>query len=243
MECTELTLKYERLPAAWAGLRVAFIADLHCRSVVTGPMAVVMDYLTQHEPDVVILGGDIVNHRKHWPFTVDWLRKLPGRKLRAAVPGNWEYKRDNSISEFRRQMDRAGFAALVNDAVVLREDNAPLAVAGIDDVRHGVPDIRRAFAAVPPESFVVAACHSPDVLLSLQPRQFDLLLCGHTHGGQIRIPKFGALITSTRLWKRYEMGLYEPEKEHRVYISRGVGTGDISLRLFCPPELSIFTLS
>ena len=72
--------------------------------------------------------------------------------------------------------------------------------------------------------------------------QFDLLLCGHTHGGQIRLPRYGAMTTSTRLGKRYEAGLYGLGSGRHLYVSRGVGEGHVWIRILCPPELALLTL-
>jgi predicted MPP superfamily phosphohydrolase len=73
----------------------------------------------------------------------------------------------------------------------------------------------------------------------------DLYLCGHTHGGQVRLPIYGAIITSSSLGKRYEMGPYV-EQDTTLYISRGIGLEGLSaprMRLLCPPEIILFSLS
>ena len=87
--------------------------------------------------------------------------------------------------------------------------------------------------------------HSPEMMPLVQQYNVDLYLCGHTHGGQVRVPGYGALITSAVTGKRYEMGRYD-ENGTTLYVSRGIGLEGLSaprLRLFCPPEITLVTLS
>ncbi len=83
--------------------------------------------------------------------------------------------------------------------------------------------------------------HSPEMMPLVQQHDVDLYLCGHTHGGQVRVPGYGALITSAVTGKRYEMGRYD-ENGTTLYVSRGIGLEGLSaprLRLFCPPEITL----
>jgi len=86
--------------------------------------------------------------------------------------------------------------------------------------------------------------HSPEMMPFVQQFDVDLYLCGHTHGGQVRVPGYGAIITSAITGKRYEMGRYD-ENGTTLYVSRGIGLEGLSaprLRLFCPPEMTLITL-
>jgi predicted MPP superfamily phosphohydrolase len=96
----------------------------------------------------------------------------------------------------------------------------------------------------PPDSMKLLLYHSPELMPLAQQYPVDLYLCGHTHGGQVRLPFYGALITSSSLGKRYEMGPYL-EKDTLLYVSRGIGLEGLSaprMRLLCPPEIVLFTL-
>ena len=86
--------------------------------------------------------------------------------------------------------------------------------------------------------------HSPEMMPLVQQHDVDLYLCGHTHGGQVRLPLYGAVLTSTVTGKRYEMGRYD-ENGTTLYVSRGIGLEGLSaprLRLFCPPEMTLVIL-
>jgi predicted MPP superfamily phosphohydrolase len=94
-------------------------------------------------------------------------------------------------------------------------------------------------------TFTLLLYHSPDLMPVASSLDVDLYLCGHTHGGQIRLPLFGALITSSDFWKRYEMGRYE-ENGTTLYVSRGLGMegmGAPRARFLAPPEIILWTLS
>lgn len=96
----------------------------------------------------------------------------------------------------------------------------------------------------PSTPFTLLLYHSPDLMPEAARAGVDLFLAGHTHGGQIRLPLIGALVTSSIYWKRYEMGLYT-EGHTRLYVSRGIGMeglGAPRARFLCPPEIELFEL-
>jgi predicted MPP superfamily phosphohydrolase len=201
----------------------------------------VTELLRADPPDLVVFTGDTVNDTRWWGQAEAWLRTLPARLGRFAVPGNWDYRK-GGLAAFCRCVERAGFVPLVNRGVHFREGGRMLCVLGLDDVRYGRTEVRRTLAGHEEEAFRIVLCHNPDVLLGLNPDQFDLLLCGHTHGGQLRLPVHGALWTATRIGKRFEAGLYEPAPGRYVYVSRGLGEGFFKVRFLCPRELARLTL-
>lgn len=223
------------------GLRIVQVSDVHCSGKPGRFLARVADDVGRLEPELLVFTGDAVNRKRAWPEVAKWLRDLPAADAKFAVPGNWDYH-CGGLPAFEKAMDAAGYLALVNRNVRIHVRDTVLEVMGFDDVRYGQAKIPVGEAPAASGDFVLALCHSPDVLLRLHPSRFDLLLCGHTHGGQVRLPRFGAVFTSTRIGKRYEAGLYEPMPGHYVYVSRGLGEGPIKIRILCPAELARFTL-
>jgi predicted MPP superfamily phosphohydrolase len=105
--------------------------------------------------------------------------------------------------------------------------------------------LRSLLADLPPEAFVLLLYHTPDLMPQAADLGVDLYLAGHTHGGQWRLPGFGAILTSSQFWKRYEAGLYR-EGDTTLYVSRGLGMegfGTPRARILCPPEVVSITLS
>jgi predicted MPP superfamily phosphohydrolase len=126
--------------------------------------------------------------------------------------------------------------------------NRRLAVIGLDCTHDAEWDAERLKAIVtqaPPDAFRVLLYHSPELMPVAPEYGIDLYLCGHTHGGQVRLPLYGAVVTSSRLGKRFEMGHYCVGGTH-LYISRGVGLegmGAPRVRFLCPPEIAMFSLN
>jgi hypothetical protein len=127
-------------------------------------------------------------------------------------------------------------------------DGRKLSLLGLDcehDLESDMSAFRRLIEVTPADSVRVLLYHSPELMPLVQQYPVDLYLCGHTHGGQVRLPFYGALITSSVTGKRYEMGRYT-EQGTTLYVSRGIGLEGLSaprMRLFCPPEIILFTLT
>jgi predicted MPP superfamily phosphohydrolase len=120
-----------------------------------------------------------------------------------------------------------------------------IAGIGFHDLRISEELLREVAAQLDPSVPSVLLHHTPDLAESEGVRSFDLVLCGHTHGGQVRLPLYGALITLSRFGKKYEMGLYELASETHMYVNRGVGTEPVPgvrLRFLCRPEVAVFEL-
>ena len=122
-----------------------------------------------------------------------------------------------------------------------------LVLVGLDcshDTERDAERLAAVSAQAPPDAFRVLLYHSPE-LIRVAPRfGIDLYLCGHTHGGQVRLPIYGALLTSSELGKQFDMGYYQVEDTH-LYVSRGIGMeglGAPRVRFLCPPEITLFSI-
>ena len=170
--------------------------------------------------------------------TLALFRDLPCPGVKAAVYGNWDLIRAwLPKRNWRRAVESAGIHLLVNEPLHL----PGMRLFGLDDIRKGSPEY------VPPETPSGLECvlvHNPDTIPQTLSREaltgIDLILCGHTHGGQIRIPGFGAVVCSSIFWKKFEYGLYENRfTGTRLLVTAGLGVTFIRRRIFCPPEAVI----
>jgi len=155
-----------------------------------------------------------------------------------AVLGNHDCSA--GVEDVTRGFERGGFIVLRNNHAVLEKDNDRLFLIGLDDVLEGKADLPKAVEAIPESGFKILLVHEPDFADYTSRFAIDLQLSGHSHGGQVRFPYFGPLIT-TRLGRKYPFGLRRVDKL-MLYTNRGLGTTLLPLRFLCRPEITIIKL-
>lgn len=251
----EVPVRLEGLSRAFDGFSIVQLSDLHIGQFVQEPELAAAEALVRKaRPDLIVLTGDLVDHD---PRFADWLGRL-ARRLEplarhgvAAVSGNHDYYA--GIEPVLGALRRGGARVLQNDALVLGDPGAGIALLGVDDVRaaripgeHG-PDLSRALAALPALGGRVAPARDlPRVLLCHNPVYFEeargrvgLQLSGHTHGGQVNPLVRPADWVLRHGWIA---GLYE-EQGSRVYVNRGFGTAGPPARVGSPPEVTRIVLT
>ena len=227
------------LPAALEGLRIAQLSDVHLPAN-RGAVRHALALLQSERPEVVLLTGDIVEHYSALDDLVDFARRARGTAGTYAVMGNWERSGGVQPVAARRAYEAAGVQFLCNETASLRVGSAWLGIAGLDDWVSGRPDVTETLGRVAHAEAVVWALHSPGFAdLVPEGTPASLILGGHTHGGQIRLPLLPALRPYGS--GRFLEGWYETPAAP-LYVSRGVGTTNIRARFRCPAELPIFTL-
>jgi len=232
----------ERTELAGLGgpLRIAWLSDLHHGPFVgTAMVRTWVDAALAEAPDLVLLGGDLVDQRSGDDADESLVAELA--RLRAplgvlAVWGNHDRRRFRRSDLFGPLLREAGIDVLVNRGVQVRDD---LHLAGLDDFRVGRPDLWAALRARPSSGATLLASHNPDVLPAV-PVDVGLTLSGHTHGGQVVLPGLGAPFSSSRYGDRFLAGWVEGPA--RGYVSRGLGVSSVPVRLNCPAELTVLDL-
>lgn len=225
-----------------AGLRIAFVADLH-----VGPhtrasaMTPVVEKLRAIEPDLVLFGGDYICESPRFMAEVT---PVLGQMARTGKLGAYSVLGNHDIANFRERVQRPleaeGISVLVNDARRVATDRGDLWIVGVDDVLLGRPDLARAFRDVPPHEAAICLWHEGDLAAKAAPYGAFLQLSGHSHGGQVRLPVVGPL-ASPKLGRTYVLGRYQIE-DMELYVSAGLGMYRPPVRLNCPPELTIIQL-
>ncbi|MBW7945064.1 MAG: metallophosphoesterase [Sphingomonadaceae bacterium] len=225
-----------------APVRVLLASDIHVAGPDMPPSRLerLVGLMNAERPDLVVLAGDFVSDK-----TVATARysaraaTAPLEGLRAplgvfGVMGNHDYWREDP--GFEAALRAAGVAVLTN-----RSANAgPLTVVGIDDPHTRHADVAEAFRAVPPGAATLVFSHSPDVIPSL-PETARLVLTGHTHCGQLVWPIIGAITYATNTGARYACG-HIREGARDIFVSAGLGTSILPLRLGAVPDIWLITL-
>lgn len=224
-------------------VQVVLISDLH----VAGPdmppsrLARIVAQINALEPDLVLIAGDLVSDKRIATRTYTLAEATaPLAGLRShlgtfAVLGNHEHWRD--ASEARAALRGTGVTVLDNSAARA----GPLAIGGLDDAYTGHDDLPATLAAMralPGARLMLS--HSPDPFPDL-PADVPLMLAGHTHCGQIRLPFVGAISTMSRYDERYACGRIN-ERGRTLVVSAGLGTSILPLRLGAVPDLWLVTL-
>jgi uncharacterized protein len=247
----EVEARVPGLDSAFDGLRIVQISDLH-----VGPhtsrrfMGRVAETVVRAAPDVIAVTGDVVDDRAE---DVAWYAAAFAR-LRAPlgvylIPGNHDiYAGWDAVANSLRQ--RTDTTILVNESRVVERRGARLAIVGTGDPAAGArrqrwatssaaPDVERALAGVPSAMTVVAFAHNPALWPGLAERGVALTLSGHTHWGQLALPRFGWSVASP--FMEYAMGAHRAG-DSLLYINPGTGYWGIPFRIGAYPEITIVTL-
>ena len=235
------------VPAAGAGPRLLFFSDLHWNSHSAVGSEELVETINRTHPDWILFGGDLAMCLEHLEAALEVVQQLRANHGKLAVLGNWERRHDWLRAQFWRDVYRgAGFELLCNEVKHPVRPNDPLFL-GFDDGRWGITDPTCGEGVAGTDRFTVGLLHSPETAGDSTGFFLGhLLLAGHTHAGQLRLPWFGALHTSTPYWKQFEYGWYHRERDRAwMYVSAGVGLSGFPMlqyRLFCPAEIVVIDL-
>ena len=240
-EVTETDIWLHRLSPAHEGLKIVQLTDLH-HSLFT-PLEEIQRavHLANHlRPDVVALTGDYVTLSPAyiWPVARA-LGRLRARLGIFAVLGNHDFQVDRE--EITRALRAQGIRVLRNSHGALRSRSGNLWVVGVDDLWWGAADIRAALRSLPARDPKILLCHNPLGVALAAAHGIDLVLSGHTHGGQVRLPMVGSVYGRSKLGKRFVEG-WNRLAGTQIYVSRGIGKVLVPLRFGCPAEITLLRL-
>ena len=231
------------LPSSFGlrGKTLFFFSDLHYSDLIQSA-DLYSELLTKVNPDWIVFGGDLITYSCHLAGAFEWLAQVCANFAdipKVAVPGNWDRRRARWFPQhiWEKKYSECGFHYLVNHEIILNG----IRFYGMDEVRGGKPIMRSNSAS---QCFNCIVSHSIEPVVDFFSTNSlpdnNLILCGHSHGGQVRIPLFGALLTSTKYWKLFEYGRYQTRKgDTDLILTSGVGYSRFPLRLFCPPEVVV----
>ena len=232
---TEQDIAVSGWPAAVDGLRVGLITDVHhSASVVADDVTRAVSLLHDAKPDLVILGGDYVTYgnRGFVEPVAELLAPLADAPLGSlAVLGNHDDDKDMAAALMRR-----GFTVLKDQRTTLTIRGEAIDFAGVRFWTRRLPDVARVLKGTGATTILLA--HDPRRLTEAAQLDVQLVLSGHTHGGQVVLPGIGAIAA-----KKFPVIAGTATRENSVvFVSRGVGTVYVPVRLNCPPEVNILTL-
>jgi predicted MPP superfamily phosphohydrolase len=236
VELAEHTLRLPRLPPAWDGLTLLHLSDLHLSGTPDRDyFRAVMDHCRAWEPDLVCVTGDVADSMHHKRWIVPVLGRLRWKIAAFAILGNHDSWYEPQY--VRRRLRRLGMQVLANTWQQLEVRGEPLVVVGHEGPWFKPePDLSDA----PAEPFRLCLSHTPDNIAWARRQRIDLMLSGHVHGGQVRVPVFGSILVPSKYGRWYDSGLFD-EPPTLLHVNRGL-SGEHPLRYNCRPEATLLTL-
>jgi len=241
LRITRLRLAVPNLPPAFEGYRLVHVADLHLGLLHNDTrLSQLVEVINAQQPDLITITGDFFSGTtSDLAVCCRPLTDLYAPDGILGCLGNHDYTL--GLSRVCEAIEQASVRVLLNAHQVVRRDDQALVFAGVDDVYYGRPDLSAALAGAP-DAPVILLAHEPDYARAVvaNPR-VTLMLSGHTHAGQVRLPGYGALLLPT-LGHYYSGGMYQLGTL-ALYVTTGFGTGRIAVRFNCRPEIAVITLT
>jgi len=252
IETVHLDLFAPRLPLEFDGYTIYQVSDLHTRQ--NGRREKIVEKLLRALPpaDLIAVTGDMIHTSAGIAPFLHLAQSFQAVDGAYAIFGNSEHKNGVRPFAFSQILAENGIPTLLNRHVLLTRGGAQIALVGVDDPVNDKDRLSDALEGVPDGLFKLLLMHSPDSIAEAVVQGVDVVLSGHTHGGQIRLPLLGALYTHSRLGKRMSDGYYSRKRLRRavgirpgrtqLYVTRGLGISGLALRFLTRPELTIITL-
>lgn len=227
----------ENLPSSLKGFTILHLSDLHSKEF-GGKQKKLLELINKSKYDIVAITGDLIDKRHPVETPVKDLIKGLQRPI-YFVPGNHEWWTGFSIKD---DLVSLGVQILDNKAIRINREGQHIWLVGVDDPYTERDDLNVALKGVDDTSPRILLAHAPNIFPTAIEHEIDLVLVGHTHGGQVRMPFIGALIAPGQgLFPKWDYGLYS-EKKTKMVITGGLGESGLPLRFNIKPEIVLITL-
>lgn len=228
------------IPETFDGFRIAFISDLHYKSLFReNKLKDLVRQLTDLHADVLLMGGDYHEGCEYVPELFAALAQVKTPMGTYGVMGNNDYER--CYDDIVRQMQHYGMHVLEHEVDTLRRGGQQILLAGVRDPFDLGQNGKSPTLTLSPEDFVILLVHTPDYVEDVPVTNTDLALAGHTHGGQVRILGYAPIIPS-HYGSRFLTGLKYNTAEVPIIITNGIGTSNRNIRIGAPAEVVLVTL-
>jgi predicted MPP superfamily phosphohydrolase len=241
---SEIDCADSKVPRAFDGYRILHVSDLHGKRFGRAQRRL-LRLAAACRPDIIAVTGDVIDgRRKKTAAALSFVSQATGIAPVYYVAGNheWRYGRYDAL---REQLRAAGAAVLDNAGVTLKKENGRIRLLGVKDLAFGkVSVFKKNLRKLAGEAsgMTILLSHHPEKIALYAACGFDLVLSGHAHGGQVRLPGIGGLFAPGQgVFPKYTSGLHKVEGTSMV-ISRGLGNSLFPLRVFNRPELVLVTL-
>ncbi|TSB47188.1 metallophosphoesterase [Alkalicoccobacillus porphyridii] len=252
LSTTHLSIESNSIPNEFNDYKIIHLSDLH-NKIFGRNQDRLAQSVEEEQPDLIVFTGDLIDSRRYDANpAIQLIEKLTDLAPVYYVTGNHEWH-SNRYDELQQQLTHSGAVILENESVFLEKGDASIQLAGIEDpaFSEGISNkaaietgIRAALSSsLDQENYTILLSHRPEHFLTYSAEAIDVVLAGHAHGGQIRIPFLGGLIAPDQgFFPTYTSGPYESNGTTMI-VNRGLGNSVIPIRLFNRPEIVSITLS
>lgn len=224
------------------------ISDLHfTKDTSSSKVNNIYKTISEQNPTIVFITGDFISDDSGINRSLELVKKISEKYPVYMVFGNWDYwVLDFDVTNFKEQLEKAGGKVLINSSENIKIGNETISIAGVKDPYTSGEiknDIDKAIAKMDNGNCLILLAHSPNVIKEAADKNVDLVVVGHTHGGQVYVPFLTEkLIPANRMYgKGYIKGLYKVDNT-QMYVNRGIGMSVFPFRFMVPPEVTVFSL-
>lgn len=223
-----------------SAIKIIQVSDLHLKSL-NYQLKKLAQKLNALRPDLILFTGDAIGEKNNLHLLNSFLKLVNYDIKKLAIPGNWEYWGNVDFKELEFIYKQHNCELLINKNIFYEFRGKTITVTGVDDYLAGKPDIEIALKDFKRSDFHVVMNHCPEYtdVISEKTKNVDLILSGHTHGGQINL--FGFVPFLPQGSGGYLKGWYRDEKKN-MYVSKGIGTSILPIRFLARAEIAVFSL-
>ncbi|WP_242256787.1 metallophosphoesterase [Bacillus cereus group sp. BfR-BA-01379] len=249
---TEVKITSNKIPSSFKGFKILKISDLHNKKFGDSQETLIQKVKGEN-PDIIVITGDLIDSKSYdVEVSMELIRELVKEYQIYFVTGNHE-KWSGKYNDLEKELKKHHVTVLRNEQVTIQKEEEKINLLGIDDPEFVTgnrdegnvvkDEISKAKFEMKPDTYNVLLSHRPEFLTEYADEQIDLVLSGHAHGGQVRLPFIGGLIAPNQgVLPTYTAGLYEKQNTSMV-VSRGLGNSIIPQRIFNRPELVVVQLN
>ncbi|WP_252235891.1 metallophosphoesterase [Clostridium sp. ZS1] len=228
-------------------IKISQISDIHLGEYYTiDKLEKLVNKVNSQNADIIVFTGDLFDNVSKFEDTskvAPILKKLNAKIGKYAIYGNHDYG-GGAKNIYKNVMEDSGFKILVNDQANVKLDSGKtISILGLDDALLGNPDVEKTARNIKESNYNLLLLHEPDLSDKFVSYNIDLILAGHSHGGQVKIPFLGEIVTPP-LAEKYKDGLYNlnTQRNTQLYVNSGIGNTKMPFRFMNVPEVSIFEI-
>lgn len=242
---THYTVSSSQLPASFNGFKIAQVSDLHNAEFGENNQKL-LDRIKAENPDIIVLTGDLIDsHKTRVDVAIQFGQQAQQIAPTYFITGNHEAVARDADQQLETALTEAGITLLHNENSAIQQGSDAITIAGVDDPSYVSTSSKldsRLNNALNPDNYNILLAHHPEQIETYAAHHANLVLSGHAHGGQIRLPFIGGVIAPDQgFFPHYDAGTYDQGNTTMV-LSRGLGNSLIPLRISNRPELVLVTM-